>query len=70
MFCIFIVIYIYIYTFTPFDISSSFKSLKIGKACGVGGVSVEHFLYAHDVLHVYLSLLFTSFITLGHLLSN
>ena len=39
-------------TFTPIDISNAFKSLKIGKACGVDGVSAEHFLYAHDILHV------------------
>ena len=57
-------------TFTPIDISNAFKSLKIGKACGVDGVSAEHFLYAHDILHVFLSLLFTSFITHGHLQSN
>ena len=57
-------------TFTPIDISNAFKSLKIGKACGVDGVSAEHFLYAHDILHVFLSLLFTSFITHGHLPSN
>ena len=57
-------------TFTPIDISNAFKSVKIGKACGVDGVSAEHFLYAHDILHVFLSLLFTSFITHGHLPSN
>ena len=37
------------------------------KACGVDGVSAEHFLYTHNVLHVLLSLLFTSFITNGYL---
>ena len=57
-------------TFTSIDISSAFKLLQIGKDCGVDGVSVEHFLYAHDILHVFLSLLFTSFITRGHLPSN
>ena len=36
----------------------------------VDGVSEEHFLYAHDILHVFLSLPFTSFITHGHLPSN
>ena len=36
-------------TFTPIDISSAFKSLQSGKACGVAGVSAEHFLYAHDI---------------------
>ena len=54
-------------SFTPIDISNAFKSLKLGKACGVDGVSAEHFLYAHNVLHVLLSLLFTSFITHGYL---
>ena len=33
-------------------------------------MSAEHFLYAHDILHVFLSLLFTSFITHCHLPSN
>ena len=33
-------------------------------------MSADHFLYAHDILHVFLSLLFTSFITHGHLPSN
>ena len=56
--------------FTPIDISNALKSLKIGKACGVDGVSAEHFLYAHDILYVLLSFLFTSFITHGHLPSN
>ena len=41
-------------TFTPIDISNAFKSLKIRKSCGVDGVSAEHFLYAHDILHVFL----------------
>ena len=54
-------------SFTPIDISNAFKSLKLGKACGVDGVSAEHFLYAYNVLHVLLSLLFTSFITHGYL---
>ena len=36
-------------TFIPIDISNALKSLKIGKACGVDGVSAEHFLYAHDI---------------------
>ena len=54
-------------SFIPIDISNAFKSLKLGKACGVDGVSAEHFLYAHNVLHVLLSLLFTSFITHGYL---
>ena len=57
-------------TFTLIDISSAFKLLKIGKACGVDSVSAEHFLYIHDILHVFLSLLFTFFITRGHLPSN
>ena len=57
-------------TVTPIDISSAFKLLKIGKACGVDVVSAEHFLYAHDILHVFLSLLFITFITHGHLPSN
>ena len=54
-------------SFTPIDISNAFKSLKLGKAYGVNGVSAEHFLHAHNVLHVLLSLLFRSFITHGYL---
>ena len=54
-------------SFTPIDISNAFKSLKLGKACGVDGVSAKHFLYAHNVLHVLLSLLFISFITQSYL---
>ena len=54
-------------TFTPSDISNAIKSFKLGKTCGVDGVSAEHFLYAHNVLQVHLSLLFTFFITHGYL---
>ena len=57
-------------TFTPIDISNAFKSSKLGKACGLDGVSAEHFLYAHNVLHVLLSLLFKCFITHGYLLPD
>ena len=57
-------------TFTPIDISNAFKSSKLGKACGLDGVSAEHFLYAHNVLHVLLSLLFKYFITHGYLLPD
>ena len=52
-------------TFTPIDISNTLKSLKLGKACGVDGVSAKQFLYVLNVLHVLLSLLFTYFITHG-----
>ena len=53
--------------FTPNDISNVFKLLKLGKACGVDGVSAKHLLYALNVLRVLLCLLFMSFITHGYL---
>ena len=54
-------------TLTQADIISAFKNLKLGKASGVDCLSVEHFLYAHDILYPILSILFTSFITHGYL---
>ena len=59
-------------TLTVCSIKISYLMLSYYRtsACGVDGVSAEHFLYAHDILHVFLSLLFTSFITHGHLPSN
>ena len=41
--------------------------MKSGKASGVDGLAVEHFLYADDYVNVYLSLLFNSFLCHGYL---
>ena len=34
------------------------KSLEKGKACGVDCLAAEHFICAHSISHVYLSVLF------------
>jgi hypothetical protein len=43
------------------------KSMKCGKACGVDDLAAEHFIHAHSILHVFLSLMFTCFITHGYM---
>ena len=55
---------------TIYNISDALKSLKKGKACGVVGLAAEHFIYAHSISHVFLSLLFNSFIVHGYLPSD
>ena len=47
---------------TIFQIFDALKSLKKGKACGVDGLAAEHFIYAHSILNVFVSLLFNYFI--------
>ena len=49
------------------DIECALKSLKRGKSCGVDGLAAEHFIYAHSISHVFLSLLFNCFIHHGYL---
>ena len=49
------------------DVSNGLKLVKIGKSCGVDGLSAEHFIYAGNYVKVYLSILFTSFISHGYL---
>ena len=44
--------------------------LKKGKACGVDGKAAEHFIYAHSILHVFLSLPFNYVIVHGYLPSD
>ena len=39
------------------------KHLKGGKASGVDGLAVEHFLYADRHIYVYLSLMLNSFVS-------
>ena len=43
------------------------KLVKLGKSCGVDGLSAEHFMYAGNYVKAYLSILFTSFISHGYL---
>ena len=51
--------------FTNSDLNSVLKCLKRGKACGVDGLAAEHFIYAHIITHVFLSLLINALFTLG-----
>ena len=53
--------------FSISDISVALHSLKSGKSCGVDGLAAEHFLFAHRITHVFLSLLFNTFILHGYL---
>ena len=53
--------------FSSVDIFNALKNTKTGKACGVDGLSAEHFIYANPIIHVYLSLLFNCFISHGYL---
>ena len=55
---------------TIYNISDALKSLKKGKAYGVDGLAPEHFIYAHSISHVFLSLLFNYFIVHGYLPSD
>ena len=50
---------------TP-DINIALHSLKCRKLCCVDGLAAEHFKYAHRISHVFLSLLFNSFISHGY----
>ena len=52
---------------TPADISAAIKRLKKGKSVGHDTLAAEHFIYSHPIIYVMLSLLFTSFITHGHM---
>ena len=45
------------------DVSNGLKLVKLGKSCGVDGLSAEHFIYAGKYVKVYLSILYTSFIS-------
>ena len=49
------------------DVSNGLKLVKLGKSCGVDGLSAEHFIYAGNYVKVYLSILFTSFISHSYL---
>ena len=53
--------------FSTSDINVALNSLKSGKSCGVDGLAAEHFMFAHRITHVFLSLSFNSFIIHGYL---
>ena len=53
--------------FSTADINVALHSLKRGKSCGVDGLAAEHFMFAHRITHVFLSLLFNTFILHGYL---
>ena len=53
--------------FSTADINVALHSLKSGKSCGVDGLAAEHFMFAHRITHVFLSLLFNTFILHGYL---
>ena len=52
------------------DIVNALKSVNKGKACGIDGLAVEHFIYADERSHVILSILFNCFISYGYLPSE
>ena len=52
---------------TPHDVSSAIQDLKKGKSMGHDDLNAEHFIHAHCILHVMLSLLFTACISHAHL---
>ena len=49
------------------DVLGSLKTVKLGKAAGIDGLSAEHFVCAHIDISVHLSLLFTSMLSHGHM---
>ena len=56
-----------IVTVSASDVLDNLKAVKLGKAAGIDGLSAEHFVCAHIVIIVHLSLLFTSMLTHGHM---
>ena len=53
--------------FCSIDIFNALKIAKTAKACGVDRLAAEHFIYADDITHVHLFLLFNCFISHGYL---
>ena len=47
--------------FSTSDINVALHSLKSGTSCGVDGLAAEYSLFAHRITHVFLSLLFNTF---------
>ena len=42
---------------------SEFEKVKYGKSEGIDGLAAEHFVYSHERISVYLTLLFTNMLT-------
>ena len=57
----------YAILFSTSYINVALDSLKSGKSCGVDGLAAEHFMFAHRITHVFLSLLFNAFIIHGYI---
>ena len=53
--------------FSTSDINVALDSLKSGKSCDVDSLAAEHFLFVHRITHVFLSLLFNTFLRHGYL---
>jgi hypothetical protein len=51
----------------PCQVKDALKDLKHGKSCGHDGLAAEHFKFADDSICVYLSMLYSSMLTHGHL---
>lgn len=51
----------------PIDIQRALKRINKGKACGLDGIAAEHFIFAHPIIHVLLSMLFNCMLIHGHL---
>ena len=54
-------------SFSTADINVALHSLKSGKSCSVDGLAAEHFMFAHPITYVFLSLLCNTFILHGYL---
>jgi hypothetical protein len=52
---------------TPNDIAMAIRNLKRGKSVGFDLLASEHYIHSDHMLKVFLALLYTSFITHGHL---
>ena len=44
------------------DINVTLHSLKSGKSCSVDGLAAEHFMFAYRITHVFVSLLYNTFV--------
>ena len=49
------------------DVRECLKTIKLGKAAGLYGLTAEHFVFSHNIICVHLSLLFTSTLIHGYL---
>jgi hypothetical protein len=55
---------------TPLHIADAIRALKRGKSVGHDLLAAEHFIHANCVLNVILSIIYTAFITHGHVPDN